>query len=121
MKSEPAVIPLLGSCTRIDVFEPVPICCNVICGPALIKNACVPKVDGGEPKPLPASVTIELHVSPVSGVTPLRTGIGATVGVGVDGLPGVPVGWGVVVAVAVAPSGVYALKPEVIQGRRPSA
>ena len=47
-------------------------------------------------------------------------GTGVSVGVGVA-VPGVFVGTGVLVGVGVAPSGAKALKPEVMQGRSPSA
>src|SRR3954447_17276828 len=80
----------------------------------------VPKFEGGAPKLLPVIVTTEPQV-PV-GVVLVITGTGTAVSVGVAvSVPGVFVKTGVIVGVAVAPSGAKALKPEVMHGRRPSA
>jgi hypothetical protein len=112
---------LLGICTRIWVFDPVPICCSVVVRVPLMKNTAVPNVEGGEPKFEPLTVTIELQPSPLLGTTSEMLGAATTVAVGVDVGPGVLVGTGVFVGVAVAPSGTKALKPDVMHGRRPSA
>src|SRR5713226_7208461 len=87
-------------------------------GPAM-SWILVPTDDGGDPKPVPLIETSELHV-PLD-VADEITGRGTTVFVGVAVAPGVFVATGVSVGVAVAPSGAKALKPLVLQGRRPSA
>ena len=118
-------MPLPGMVTRNCVLDPVP-CCERPKAPArpllMVRFAAVPTDDGGVPKLLPRIVTSAPHVRLSAGTTADTTGSGTGVWVGVAvAVPGVLVAIGVSVGVAVEPSATYALKPEVMHGRSPSA